>query len=57
MLLTLKRLLLDGYSFVGSMEAPSKAFLLFFLLPEVELFQKLNGMWFSDIFRAIFVSP
>ena len=46
--------------FVGSMEAPSKAFLLFFLLPD---WLKLNHLrsrmecGFSDIFRAIFVPP
>ena len=43
---------------IGSMEAPSKAFLLFFLLPD---WLKLNHLktrmecGFSDIFRAIFV--
>ena len=45
---------------VGSMEAPSKAFLLFFLLPD---WLKLNNLksrmecGFSDIFRAIFIPP
>ena len=46
--------------FVGSMEAPSKAFLLFFVLPD---WLKLNHLksrmecGFSHTFRAIFVAP
>ena len=46
-------------SFVGSMEAPSKAFLLFFLLPD---WLKLNHLksrmecGFSDIFSRHFCS-
>ena len=45
---------------VGSMEPPSKTFLLFFLLPD---WLKLNHLksrmecGFSDIFGAIFVPP
>ena len=45
---------------LGSMEAPSKAFLLFFLLPG---WLKLNHLksqmecGFSDIFRSVFVLP
>ena len=38
---------------VGSMEAPSKAFVLFFSAPwlaKVESSQKSNGMWIPDIF-------
>ena len=45
---------------VGSMEAPSKAFLLFFLLPDwLKLNHLKNRMecGFSDIFCAIFVPP
>ena len=55
-----KSTLVSGMQFVGSMEAPSKAFLLFFLLPD---WLKLNHLksrmecGFSDIFRAIFVPP
>ena len=44
--------------FVGSMEAPSKAFLLFFLLPD---WLKLNHLEWNVVFqtfvRAIFVPP
>ena len=45
---------------VGSMEAPSKAFLLFFLLPDWLKLSHLKSRMecgFSDIFRAIFVPP
>ena len=50
----------DLIQLVGSMEAPSKVFLLFFLLPD---WPKLNHLksrmecGFSDIFPAIFVPP
>ena len=49
-----------GYYNVDSMKAPSKVFLLFFLLPD---WLKLNHLksrmecGFSDIFRVIFVPP
>ena len=46
--------------FVGSMKAPSKAFLLFFMLPDWLKLNHLNSRMecgFSDIFRAIFVLP
>ena len=45
---------------VDSIEAPSKTFLLFFLLPDWLKTDHLNSRMecgFSDIFRAIFVPP
>ena len=47
-------------SFVGSMEAPSKAFLLFFLLPDWLKLNHLKSEWnvvFQKFFRVIFVPP
>ena len=46
--------------FVGSMEVPSKAFLLFFLLPDWLQMNHLKSRMecgFQTFFRAIFVPP
>ena len=46
--------------FVGSMEAPSKGFLLFFLFPDWLKLNHLKSLMecgFSDIFCAILVPP
>ena len=42
--------------FVGSTEAPSKIFLLFFLFSKVESSQKSNERGFLTFFRAMFVT-